>query len=116
MLMIVTYSGFWILYFQNFGSCCGTSRFIDGAPVSAAMTSLLGRSASTCSSVRRRTRHVINAGTIILCRCSSAASSRRTGAADDGHGHAHRGIGFLLLASRTTVVFVAGIAVFSIAR
>jgi len=43
MLMIVVYSGFWILYFQNFGSVLWYLRdFVDRAPVSAAVNSLLG--------------------------------------------------------------------------
>jgi len=42
MLMIVVYSGFWVLYFQNFGSVLWYLRdFVDRSPVSAAMTSLL---------------------------------------------------------------------------
>ena len=33
MLMIVVYSGFWILYFQNFGSVLWYLRdFVDRAP------------------------------------------------------------------------------------
>ena len=36
MLMIVVYSGFWILYFQNFGSVLWYLRdFVDRSPVSA---------------------------------------------------------------------------------
>ena len=43
MLMIVVYSGFWILYFQNFGTVLWYLRdLVDNAPVSAAMTALLG--------------------------------------------------------------------------
>ena len=59
MLMIVVYSGFWILYFQNFGSVLWYLRdFIDGAPVSAAMTSLLGAIGFNIRvHVRRRARH-----------------------------------------------------------
>ncbi len=42
MLMIVVYSGFWILYFQQFGSVLWYLRdFVDREPVSAAVTSLL---------------------------------------------------------------------------
>ena len=40
--MVVVYSGFWILYFQNFGSVLWYLRdFVDPAPVSAAVNSLL---------------------------------------------------------------------------
>ena len=42
MLMIVVYSGFWVLYFQNLGSVLWYLRdFVDRAPVSSAVTSLL---------------------------------------------------------------------------
>src|SRR4030065_1921734 len=42
MLIIVVYSGFWILYFQNFGSVLWYLRdFIDKEPVSTAVTSWL---------------------------------------------------------------------------
>ena len=44
MLMIVVYSGFWVLYFQNFGSVLWYLRdFVDGTPVSQAVGSLLQR-------------------------------------------------------------------------
>jgi hypothetical protein len=62
MLMIVVYSGFWILYFQNFGSVLWYLRdFVDREPVSAAVTSLFqvsacpGRSSSTPSTSRSST-------------------------------------------------------------
>ena len=42
MLMIVVYSGFWILYFQNFGSVLWYLRdFVDRTPVSALVSSWL---------------------------------------------------------------------------
>ena len=59
MLMIVVYSGFWILYFQNFGSVLWYLRdFVDRAPVSAAVTSLLRRAGPALDlHLRRRARH-----------------------------------------------------------
>ncbi len=93
MLMIVVYSGFWILYFQNFGSVLWYLRdFVDGAPVSAAMTSLLARHRHRRRlHVRRRARHGHQRG-----HDHPAAGARQphrqgeAGAADDGHRHAHR--------------------------
>ena len=41
MLMIFVYSGFWILYFQNFGSVLWFLRdFVDATPVDRAFGSL----------------------------------------------------------------------------
>ena len=59
MLMIVVYSGFWVLYFQNFGSVLWYLRdFVDRAPVSAAVTSLLrGPGPPLDLHLRRRARH-----------------------------------------------------------
>jgi proton-dependent oligopeptide transporter, POT family len=77
MLMIVVYSGFWILYFQNFGSVLWYLRdFVDREPVSLAVTSWLaavGLPWTFTFDIEHVT--VINAGTIICCRWSSAASS-----------------------------------------
>jgi dipeptide/tripeptide permease len=68
MLMVVVYSGFWILYFQNFGTVLYYLRdFVDRAPVSAAMTSLfqaIGLPWTFTFDAEHVT--VINAGTIIL--------------------------------------------------
>ncbi len=68
MLMIVVYSGFWILYFQNFGSVLWYLRdFVDKAPVSAALTSAFA-SLGLNWTFTFDAEHVtsINAGTIIL--------------------------------------------------
>ena len=68
MLMIVVYSGFWVLYFQNFGSVLWYLRdFVDRAPVSSAVTSLLhGLGLPWTFTFDAEHVTVINAGTIIL--------------------------------------------------
>ena len=68
MLMIVVYSGFWILYFQNFGSVLWYLRdFVDREPVSRRVTSLL-HAVGLPWTFTFDAEHVtvINAGTIIL--------------------------------------------------
>ena len=108
MLMIVVYSGFWILYFQNFGSVLWYLRdFIDSAPVSAADDGLLARdrprrarSRSTPSTSRSSTPARSS-----CCRCSSAASSRRQPALPTMvTGMSIGAVGFLLLASSHNAV------------
>jgi len=118
MLMIVVYSGFWILYFQNFGSVLWYLRdFVDKAPVSAAMTSLLGAIGLNID-FRFDAEHVtvINAGTIILLQVIVSRIVKNTPALPTMvTGMAIGAGGFLLLAiSQNPWVFVAGIAVFSI--
>jgi dipeptide/tripeptide permease len=118
MLMIVVYSGFWILYFQNFGSVLWYLRdFVDKAPVSAAMTSLLGAIGLTIN-FKFDAEHVtsINAGTIILLQVIVSRIVKNTPALPTMvTGMAIGAGGFLLLAiSQNPWVFVAGIAVFSI--
>jgi proton-dependent oligopeptide transporter, POT family len=118
MLMVVVYSGFWILYFQNFGTVLWYLRdVIDKAPVSAAVTSLLhgiGLSWNFQFDIEHVTS--INAGTIILLQVFvSRIVTARKALPTMVTGMAIGAVGFLLLAfSRNPWVFVAGIAVFSI--
>jgi dipeptide/tripeptide permease len=118
MLMIVVYSGFWILYFQNFGSVLWYLRdFVDKAPVSAAMTSLLGAIGFNIAfTFDAEHVTVINAGTIILLQVIVSRIVKNTPALPTMvTGMAIGAGGFLLLAiSQNPWVFVAGIAVFSI--
>ncbi|NLN11109.1 MAG: peptide MFS transporter [Acidobacteria bacterium] len=118
MLMIVVYSGFWILYFQNFGSVLWYLRdFIDRAPVSAAVTSLLGRLGLDVQFVFDAEHvTVINAGTIILLQVLvSRIVARRAALPTMVVGMGIGALGFGLLAlSFSPWVFIAGIAVFSI--
>jgi len=118
MLMIVVYSGFWILYFQNFGSVLWYLRdFVDRAPVSAALTSFF-RSAGLGWTFTFDAEHVtvINAGTIILLQVFvSRIVKTKPALPTMVTGMAIGALGFLCLASSLNPwVFVLGIAVFSI--
>jgi proton-dependent oligopeptide transporter, POT family len=118
MLMIVVYSGFWVLYFQNFGSVLWYLRdFVDREPVSAAVTALL-RALGLSWTFTFDAEHVtvINAGTIILLQVLVSRLVRDWKALPTMvTGMALGAVGFLLLASsRNAWIFVLGIAVFSI--
>ncbi|MBP7147734.1 MAG: MFS transporter [Acidobacteria bacterium] len=118
MLMIVAYSGFWILYFQNFGSVLlYLEEFIDRAPVSAAVTSLLA-AVGLPWKFEFAAEHVtsINAGTIILLQfLISSLVRERKALPTMTAGMAIGCLGFLLLASSMNPwIFILGIAVFSI--
>jgi len=118
MLMIVVYSGFWILYFQNFGSVLWYLRdFIDATPVDAAVARILG-AVGIHAAFRFDAEHVtvINAGTIILLQVLvSRIVKDKPALPTMVTGMLIGGVGFLLLAaSHNAWVFVAGIAVFSI--
>jgi dipeptide/tripeptide permease len=118
MLMIVVYSGFWILYFQNFGSVLWYLRdFIDKAPVSAAVTSWLAAVGLPWTfSFDAEHVTVINAGTIILLQVYVSRTVKNKPALPTMvTGMLFGAVGFMLLAaSRNPWVFVLGIAVFSI--
>ncbi|MCE1229291.1 MAG: MFS transporter, partial [Firmicutes bacterium] len=112
MLMIVVYSGFWILYFQNFGSVLWYLRdFVNPAPVNNLF-------ASMGIPLKFDAEHVtvINGGTIILLQVlvSRIVKNLRpmpTMVAGIVIGT----LGFLCLAASTNVwVFILGISVFSI--
>jgi dipeptide/tripeptide permease len=118
MQMIVVYSGFWILYFQNFGSVLWYLRdFVYREPVSIAMTSWLAaiglpwRFTFDAEHVT-----VINAGTIILLQVVVSRIVKNTPALPTMvTGMAIGGLGFVLLAmSQNAWIFILGIAVFSI--
>ena len=118
MLMIVVYSGFWILYFQNFGSVLWYLRdFVDRAPVSAAVTSVLA-AVGLPWTFTFDAEHVtvINAGTIILLQVLvSRIVKDRPALPTMVTGMALGAVGFRLLAlSHSPWVFIAGIAVFSL--
>jgi len=118
MLMVVVYSGFWILYFQNFGSVLWYLRdFIDRAPVSEAMTSLFA-SVGLSWQFEFDAEHVtvINAGTIILLQVVVSRVVKKWKPLPTMiTGMAFGAVGFLLLAaSHNPWIFILGIAVFSI--
>jgi dipeptide/tripeptide permease len=118
MLMIVVYSGFWVLYFQNFGSVLWYLRdFVDRSPVSDAVTGALARLGLPWTfTFDAEHVTVINAGTIILLQVLVSRLVRHWKALPTMvTGMALGALGFLLLASsRNAWVFVLGIAVFSI--
>jgi dipeptide/tripeptide permease len=118
VLMIVVYSGFWVLYFQNFGSVLWYLRdFVDRAPVSAAVTgwfSAIGLPIRFVFDAEHVT--VINAGMIILLQVIVSRIVRdRPALPTMISGMVLGAAGFLCLAiSQNPWVFILGIAVFSI--
>ena len=118
MLMIFVYSGFWILYFQNFGTVLWYLRdVVDKAPVSAAVTALLQRLGLDVT-FRFDIEHVtvINAGTIVLLQVIvSRIVATRPALPTMITGMLLGAVGFALLATSTSAwVFIAGIVVFSL--
>lgn len=117
MLTVVVYSGFWILYFQNFGTVLYYLRdFVDRAPVTAAVNGMLARVG--LGGFEFDVEHVtsINALTIIALQIVVSALVRRWNALGTMVGGMLIGaVGFALLAlSQNPWVFIAGIAVFSV--
>lgn len=112
MLMILLYSGFWILYFQNFGSVLWFLRdFIDTAPIDAAF-------ASIGIPLKFDAEHVtvINAGTIILLQVLvSKVVENIKPLPTMVTGMAIGVVGFVCLAFASNIwLFIVGISVFSI--
>jgi dipeptide/tripeptide permease len=112
MLMIFVYSGFWILYFQNFGSVLWFLRdFVNTAPIDAAF-------ASIGIPLKFDAEHVtvVNAGTIILLQVLVSRIVKNAPPLPTMVGGIIIGaLGFLCLAFATNIwIFVIGIAVFSI--
>lgn len=112
MLMIVVYSGFWILYFQNFGSVLWFLRdFIDPTPVNTLFATLgLGMTFDA------EFVTIINAGTIILLQVVVSRVVRDIKPLPTMIGGMIIGaLGFVCLAfAHNAWVFILGIAVFSI--
>ncbi len=112
MLMIFVYSGFWILYFQNFGSVLWFLRdFIDPTPVNDAFASI---GIPFSFDVEHVT--VINAGTIILLQVLVSRIVKSLKPLPTMVGGITIGVlGFVFLAFASTPwIFILGIAVFSI--
>jgi POT family proton-dependent oligopeptide transporter len=118
MLMIVVYSGFWILYFQNFGSVLWYLRdFVDKEPVNRAVNAML-------AAVRLPARFsfdaehvtVINAGMIIALQVVvSRIVKERRALPTMVAGMTLGAAGFACLAiSANPWIFILGIAVFSV--
>ena len=118
VLMIVVYSGFWVLYFQNFGSVLWYLRdFVNREPVSTAVTSFfasLGLNWKFTFDAEHVT--VINAGMIILLQVLVSRIVRtRPALPTMVAGMILGAVGFLCLAAgRNPWIFILGIAVFSI--
>jgi POT family proton-dependent oligopeptide transporter len=118
MLMIVVYSGFWILYFQNFGTILWYLRdFVDKTPVDTAINGLIA-SFGLAMTFKFDAEHVtvINAGTIILLQVLVSRIVKTKPALPTMiTGMMFGAVGFLLLSmSQHGWIFVLGIAVFSI--
>jgi POT family proton-dependent oligopeptide transporter len=116
MLMIVVYSGFWILYFQNFGSVLWYLRdFVDPAPVNSLVNAAL-RPLGLRFSFAAEHVTVINAGMIILLQVLVSRVVRdRSALATMVAGMTIGACGFLCLAaSRHAFALVLGIALFSL--
>ena len=112
MLMIFVYSGFWILYFQNFGTVLWFLRdFVDKAPVNAFFASLGINFSFDSEHVT-----VINAGTIILLQVVVSRVVKNLKPLPTMIGGLVIGaLGFVCLAYAFNAwIFVLGIAVFSI--
>ncbi|MCC6398753.1 MAG: MFS transporter [Bacteroidetes bacterium] len=112
MLMIFVYSGFWILYFQNFGSVLWFLRdFVDPGPVNAFF-------ASIGIPLQFDSEHVtvINAGTIILLQVLVSRLVKNVPPLRAMVIGISIGVlGFVCLSFATHVwIFILGIAVFSI--
>jgi dipeptide/tripeptide permease len=112
MLMIVVYSGFWILYFQSFGSVLWYLRdFVDTAPVNA-FFAWLGLP------LKFDAEHVtvVNGGTIILLQVFVSRIVKNIRPLPTMVGGMVIGtLGFLCLAASTNIwVFILGISVFSL--
>jgi proton-dependent oligopeptide transporter, POT family len=112
MLMIFVYSGFWILYYQNFGSILWFLRdFVDATPVNT-----LFRSYGIPLEFGAEHVTVINAGIIILLQVGVSRIVKNVRPLPTMiTGMFIGALGFLLLAFASNVwIFIAGIAVFSI--
>ena len=118
VLMIVIYSGFWVLYFQQFGSVLWYLRdFVDREPVSRAVTSLLhavGLNVRFVFDAEHVT--VIDAGMIILLQVVVSRIVRdRPALPTMVTGMLIGGAGMLCLAfSQSAWMLVLGIAIFAI--
>jgi len=112
MLMILVYSCFWILYFQNFGSVLWYLRdFVDKAPVDALFAGFGIPFSFDAEHVT-----VINAGTIILLQVVVSRIFKKTGALSTMViGLFFGAMGFLCLAfAATPWIFILGLVIFSI--
>lgn len=118
IVMIVIYSGFWILYFQQFDSVLWYFKdYVDKTPINTAVNSFLGLFVSN-PNWKFDVEHVtvINAGTIILLQLLVSKIVKNTKALPTMITGIIMGtIGVAILAISThPFVFIAGIIIFSI--
>jgi dipeptide/tripeptide permease len=118
LLMICLYSGFWVLYFQMFGSVLWyVKAYVDATPLNSAINSLLAL-LSVSSRWHFDIEHVtvINAGTIICLQLIISRLVKKTPALPTMVGGILVGtIGMAILALSAHIwVFMAGIVIFSI--
>ena len=118
VLMIVIYSGFWVLYFQMFHTVLWYMKdFVDMTPVNGAVNGLLGTMGIGYNFVFD-TQHVtaVNAGTIIILQLVISKLVSKTRALPTMiTGIAVGTVGMLLLAFGTNAwIFFAGLVVFSV--
>lgn len=118
LLMIVLYSGFWVLYFQMFDSVLWyVQAYVDAASLNSAINSFLGLFGAQTNwffDVEHVT--VINAGTIIVLQLFiSSIVKNRKAMPTMITGIIIATIGMAMLAISTHIwVFMAGITIFSI--
>lgn len=118
ILMIVIYSGFWILYFQQFDTVLWyLKEHVDMTPVNNAVNSLLGLFVSN-PNWKFDAEHVtvINAGTIILLQILISRIVKNTKALPTmitGIGLGTIGMGILAISTHAWV-FIAGMIIFSL--
>lgn len=118
VIMIVIYSGFWILYFQMFGTVLWyLTEHMDMTPVNSAVNSFLSLFMDN-PSWKFDAEHVtvINAGTIILLQLFISTIVKNTKALPTmitGIALGTIGMGMLAISTHAWV-FMAGMAIFSI--
>ncbi len=118
LLMIVLYSGFWIVYFQMFDSVLWyVQAYVDAASLNSAINNFLGKLGININwffDVEHVT--VINAGTIILLQLLVSMIVRKTKALPTMMvGIGLGSVGIAILAISTSIwVFVIGISIFSL--
>ncbi len=118
VLMIVIYSGFWILYFQMFDTVLWyLTEYMDMTPVNNSVNSLLSLFIESPSwNFEAEHVTVINAGTIILLQLIVSSIVKNTKALPTmivGIGLGTIGMGILSISTHAWV-FMAGIIIFSI--
>jgi dipeptide/tripeptide permease len=118
VLMIVIYSGFWILYFQMFDTVLWyLTEYMDMTPINNSVNSFLSLFVDN-PSWKFEAEHVtvINAGTIILLQLIVSSIVKNTKALPTmiiGIGLGTIGMGILAISTHAWV-FMAGIIIFSI--